>query len=55
MVMGHAVLAIGYDLEKEHLIIRNSWSKVWGDNGYYYMPFSYITSGYCSDFWVIKT
>jgi C1A family cysteine protease len=39
---GHAVLAVGYDDtddQNSYLIIRNSWGKDWGDNGYCYMPY----------------
>jgi C1A family cysteine protease len=52
---GHAVLAVGYDQIKRHFIVRNSWGE-WGDKGYCYMPFSYLTNpGLASDFWVIHT
>ena len=36
---GHAVLAVGYDNQKQIIIMRNSWGKAWGDKGYFYMPF----------------
>jgi C1A family cysteine protease len=51
---GHAVVAVGYDLRKKTLLVRNSWGIFWGDSGYCHMPFSFITSGYCTDFWVIE-
>jgi C1A family cysteine protease len=52
---GHAVLAVGYDDEKRHLIVRNSWGASWGDKGYFYMPYGYINDpGLSSDFWVVK-
>jgi len=50
---GHAVMAVGYD-EKSYggsLLIRNSWSKEWGQNGYGYLPFQYILHGLADDFW----
>lgn len=50
---GHAVLAVGYNREKQHLIVRNSWGKTWGDAGYFYMPFSYINK-LARDWWIIK-
>eukprot|EP00446_Apocalathium_sp_SHHI-4_P029022 CAMPEP_0177237876 /NCGR_PEP_ID=MMETSP0367-20130122/46229_1 /TAXON_ID=447022 ORGANISM="Scrippsiella hangoei-like, Strain SHHI-4" /NCGR_SAMPLE_ID=MMETSP0367 /ASSEMBLY_ACC=CAM_ASM_000362 /LENGTH=289 /DNA_ID=CAMNT_0018688897 /DNA_START=64 /DNA_END=933 /DNA_ORIENTATION=+ len=40
---GHAVTAFGYDDEKKHFIIRNSWGEEWGDKGYFYMPYDYIS------------
>lgn len=52
---GHAVLAVGYDDTKKVFICRNSWGDKWGDKGYFYMPYDYLTSkNLSSDFWVIK-
>lgn len=52
---GHAVMAVGYDDAKKVFIIRNSWSKSWGDLGYFYMPYSYITdTNRADDFWTIR-
>ena len=53
---GHAVLLCGYDDKIESFIVRNSWGKDWGDNGYFYMPYEFVnTPGYCDDFWVMYT
>lgn len=41
---GHAVFIVGYDDAKQVLIIRNSWSTTWGDKGYFYMPYAYVTA-----------
>lgn len=50
---GHAVVAVGYN--KTHFICRNSWGDNWGDKGYFYMPYSYLTNPQLSsDFWTIK-
>jgi C1A family cysteine protease len=52
---GHAVMAVGYDDAKKMFIVRNSWSKNWGDQGYFYMPYSYITdTNRADDFWTIR-
>ena len=52
---GHAVMAVGYDNNKKVFIIRNSWGVEWGDNGYFYMPYAYISnSNLASDFWTIQ-
>ncbi|MBP2643786.1 MAG: cysteine protease [Firmicutes bacterium] len=48
---GHAVLAVGYDDDKNYLIIRNSWGESWGDKGYCYLPYDYYIKGYVSDCW----
>lgn len=53
VVGGHAVVAVGYDIEKEQLIVRNSWGENFGDKGYFYMPFNYVHH-LCRDFWVLK-
>lgn len=51
---GHAVMACGYDNEKKVVKVRNSWGDSWGDKGYFYMPYDYITNPQlCSDFWAI--
>jgi len=64
---GHAVAAVGYDDsiktqntygQKETtgaLLIRNSWGKGWGEEGYGWLPYDYILRGLAEDFWsVIK-
>ena len=55
---GHAVMAVGYDdnLVGGRFIVRNSWSDKWGDKGYFYMPYEYLTNNNLSaDFWVIQS
>jgi len=52
---GHAVLAVGYDDSKHAVIVRNSWGESWGDKGYFYLPYEYITNpSLASDFWTIR-
>lgn len=52
---GHAILVMGYDDEIECFIVRNSWGVKWGDKGYFYMPYEYLTNSDLSDdFWVIQ-
>ena len=52
---GHAVMAVGYDNEKQVFIVRNSWGLGWGDKGYFYMPYEYIINNdLCDDFWTIR-
>ena len=53
---GHAVLAVGYDEAKQWFIVRNSWGKGWGMNGYFTMPYPYLLQGsLSSDFWTIRS
>lgn len=54
VIGGHAVVMTGYDTSKEVFICRNSWSKSWGDNGSFYMPFEFaLDPYYADDFWAI--
>ena len=49
----HAVVAVGYDDGSRHFIILNSWGEDWGEKGYFYMPYEFISNGWCRDFWKI--
>jgi C1A family cysteine protease len=52
---GHAVCAVGFDDNKRVFIVRNSWGSSWGDKGYFYMPYAFITNtSQCSDFWTVR-
>jgi C1A family cysteine protease len=66
-VGGHAVVAVGYSDSKNQVIVRNSWGSSWGDKGYFYMPYQYMTGSkvssdsspingahLASDFWAIQ-
>ena len=52
---GHAVCAVGFDDNRRVFIVRNSWGDSWGDKGYFYMPYAFITNtSQCSDFWTVR-
>lgn len=52
---GHAVCAVGFDDNRHVFIVRNSWGDSWGDKGYFYMPYAFITNtSQCSDFWTVR-
>lgn len=52
---GHAVMCVGYNDLKQHFIVRNSWGEKWGDRGYFYMPYRFMTDhDLCSDFWTLR-
>ena len=51
---GHAVLFIGYSNIKQWLIFENSWGTVWGDKGYGYLPYRYLTNQLADDFWTVR-
>ena len=58
---GHAVLAVGYDDtyrvpgqdDPGVLIIRNSWTREWGREGYGYLPYYYVLERLAVDFWTV--
>ena len=37
---GHAMTVVGFDDQKQHFIIRNSWGSSWADKGYCYYNYS---------------
>jgi C1A family cysteine protease len=52
---GHAIMAVGYNDKTKMFKIRNSWGSGWGDKGYFYMPYDFITNAnYTDDFWTIR-
>ncbi|MFZ2054329.1 MAG: C1 family peptidase [Candidatus Aminicenantales bacterium] len=62
---GHAVVAVGYDdtikiknrfgADKTvgALLVRNSWGKDWGEEGYGWLPYEYLRRGLAEDFWSV--
>jgi hypothetical protein len=41
---GHAVGIVGDQPDKNRFILRNSWGTGWGDNGYAYLPYEWLTA-----------
>lgn len=39
----HAMVVVGYSDETKFFLVRNSWGEHFGDNGYCYIPYSYIS------------
>lgn len=60
MIGGHCMMAVGWKkieqdgLEKEFLIVQNSWGTDWADHGYCYIPLEYIMTNDTFDFWTIR-
>ncbi|ARM30098.1 C1 family peptidase [Prosthecochloris sp. HL-130-GSB] len=60
---GHALVAVGYDdsrtvtndrcgkSTKGALLVRNSWGDEWGENGYGWLPYEYVSQRLAVDFW----
>lgn len=53
-VGGHAVTIVGYDNQRQVLIVKNSFGTNWGDQGYFYMPYAFVTPGNVMDIWTAK-
>ncbi|MBW4578129.1 MAG: C1 family peptidase [Tildeniella nuda ZEHNDER 1965/U140] len=52
---GHAMLCVGYSDEDKVFIVRNSWGEGWGDRGYCYIPYDYMTNPDLNgDLWAIR-
>ena len=56
MIYGlHAVLAVGYDDRTKCITVLNSWGRSFGDDGYFYMPYDYISDpDRALNFWKIE-
>lgn len=54
VVGGHAVAIVGYDDTKKMLKFENEWGPDWGDKGYGYLPYSYITPNLVDDMWSVS-
>ena len=62
---GHAVVTVGYDDKMKiknrfgdqettgALLIRNSWGTGWGEKGYGWLPYEYISRRLAEDFWSV--
>jgi len=53
---GHAVFCVGYRTDSAvagggALIVKNSWGTGWGDGGYFYLPYAFVTPSNVSDAW----
>jgi C1A family cysteine protease len=52
---GHAVLCVGFDDDKKTFIVRNSWGEKWGDKGYFYLPYEFMSNNdLVSDLWTVR-
>jgi len=40
---GHAALIIAYDDSKQVMTFQNSWGLSWGDKGFGYLPYAFVS------------
>jgi C1A family cysteine protease len=62
-VANHAVVAMGYDDElviangagktTGALLVKNSWSDGWGQQGFGWLPYQFVLQGLTRDFWTL--
>lgn len=53
---GHCILCVGYNNKEGRFYLRNSWGAGWGQQGYFTLPFAYLTNpDLAGDFWVMKS
>ena len=46
------MVVVGYDDSQSRFIVRNSWGTAWGLQGYFLMPYAYLTNPrLADDFW----
>ncbi|CAI8731275.1 C1 family peptidase [Chryseobacterium sp. IT-36CA2] len=43
---GHAICVIGYDDAKQAFKVQNSWGTGWGQNGYFWISYSFFTRNF---------
>ena len=52
---GHAMLCVGYSDKDQVFVVRNSWGPKWGDAGYCYIPYDYLSNEeFAHDFWTVR-
>jgi C1A family cysteine protease len=52
---GHGLCFVGYEDGSDVFIGRNSWGKGWGMQGYFTIPYKYLTNwNLAADFWMLK-
>lgn len=56
---GHALMAVGYDdrrrirSDRGCLAVRGGWGPQWGEEGYGWLPYTYVREKLAADFWTI--
>lgn len=52
---GHDLCCVGYEDARNSFLVRNSWGEGWGEKGYCWMPYRYLTNpDLTGDLWTIR-
>lgn len=54
LIGGQCGVIVGYTQNRKSFIIRYSKGNEWGMNGHFLMPYKYILSDACRDFWIVE-
>lgn len=49
----HIALLVGFDDTSRRFRVRNSWGRQWGDQGYGWLPYSYLEKGLVEESWLV--
>ncbi|TAH06049.1 MAG: T9SS C-terminal target domain-containing protein [Sphingobacteriia bacterium] len=49
----HATCIVGFDDVRQQLKIQNSWGASWGDNGYYWVPYSFVLNNCFEEVYIL--
>ncbi len=55
---GQAMIAVGFDdhwlrSSRGALLVRSSWGRDWGENGYGWLPYAYVEERLATEFWTV--
>ena len=53
VIGGQAICIVGYDDSKKLFKFINAWTEKWGDKGYGYLPYDYVTDS-SDDVWSLS-
>lgn len=47
-------ICMGFNDYKQAFYCRGCFGKIWGDNGYFWIPYDYVTGEHSFDFWMVR-
>lgn len=49
----HATCIVGYDDTRQQVKIQNQWGTFWGDNGYFWAPYSFVANSCFDEVYIV--